>query len=80
MPFCLQKRVHTIIPLFNDELHIEIRATYAKTTLDNTCTIMILSVFGGHFENCLKNALLLVEKIQPYDFLFIYALIFQNKS
>ena len=26
------KKVHTIIPLFNDELHIEIRATYAKTT------------------------------------------------
>ena len=26
------KRVHIIIPLFDDELHIEIRATYAKTT------------------------------------------------
>ena len=26
------KKVHTMILLFNDELHIEIRATYAKTT------------------------------------------------
>ena len=50
-----------------------------KITLVQPWSYLSRIVFGGHFENCLKNALLLVEKIQPYGFLFIYAPIFQNK-